>query len=238
MSNHPKFILLISFFAIACRGSKSAGPCTEEYGSLPTPTYIFLSHNYSCETDPIEDEFTVDASDILSKMTEYPASVSTNSNILNDLDEAIAAWVDSGAAWKMDYTQGIMSNEDAPTLDTANQIDMLDDVDPYPDGDVAIAYTFTQDSNGDGITDNCDIILYTEKETGGTFVWSIDDTPDPSEIDLAYILAHEIGHCVGIGDQNASDTAADLMYGSYPSSTDFTGLATNDEEAILYIYGN
>ncbi len=230
---------LFSLSTTACRVGKGPTPaaCTAEYGQVNASNYIFKSHNYSCEDDPIEDAFKVDASDIASKLSTA-GGAPTTTEIFNDVDEAISGWLAADAAWDLNYVSASAGDEADPLSNGYNQFDIVDDVDPYPDGDNALAYTSSTDSDGDGTTDQCDIIFYTTRETdNSTITWSVDATPAGNEADLAYVLAHEMGHCIGIGDQTDGSTAGDLMYASYSFGTDFVSIATHDEEAILWIYG-
>lgn len=238
-----RLLIACTFFlslpTVACREGKGPTPtaCTAEYGQVGASNYIFKSHNYSCENYPIEDAFKVDASDIVSKMSTTGGSPTTT-EIFNDVDEAVSGWLAADAAWDLNPVSAAAGNESDPLSNGYNQFDIVDGVDPYVDGDNALAYTFSTDSDGDGTTDQCDIIFYTTRETdNSTITWSVDAAPVANEADFAYVIAHEIGHCVGIGDQTDGSTAGDLMYASYSNGTDFVSLSTHDEEAILWIYG-
>ena len=231
-------LLGVVLFTGCTSGKNPWSPCTSYYGTMSAPKYLFNRYNYSCEVIPIEGNFTLDANDIALNVPSNVAGV-TAGEVANDVDSAIDAWTASGADWQLHYTIGVGEDEEDSLINGYNQIDILNGPDPYPDGDPVYAYAWHVDVGDDGTTDKCDIIIYTESETGvPEFKFVVDSPPSASdETDFAYLMAHEMGHCIGILDQLDMSTASDLMYNFIPYNTDLLSLPVHDKEAILYLYG-
>ena len=88
------------------------------------------------------------------------------------------------------------------------------------------------------VATNCDIEFWQKRQDGTNYVFVAGGTPvtGSAQIDVAWVMAHELGHCIGLGDQTADSTALDIMFGDYPTAADFTELPDEDKEGARVLY--
>ena len=81
---------------------------------------------------------------------------------------------------------------------------------------------------------DCDIVLNRER----AYALTLDDQPGEEGISLRWVLAHELGHVFGLGDQKTDGSFEDaLMWGYYDGDLRYTGPGADDYDALIWIYG-
>lgn len=234
MSSRSLAMLATGLALMACRQKSpiDAGLCGEVTGGITNEFYEFSDRNFSCQTDPIETAFDIDTDSFLA------IAGLTKVAVMNDLTEAMAAWNATGP----DLNLSIGNDDAAGDIDRDDEdfnILMYDGAktEYYPDATASAATTILTGPAGyEPIAADCDVVFWSDSASG-PYDYVADATPTSTQVDVAYIFAHELGHCVGIADQDAPSTAADIMYWAYTLGTDFSGLSADETEAALFLYG-
>jgi Matrixin len=224
-------LLFLPLLALGCRDTKGASDCGVPSAGHSEANYVFVDSNFSCEEEgAILTPFDLDADSFFDGATLAQADVVT------DFELIATDWSSTGAELVVN-----VGDTDLPTGVRANDGDhhvfMVDDNDGIDDGTNSIALT-SRWGGEDGETDDCDIRFFTTRDDSSVRSWVADDTPGSSQYDLAYILGHEMGHCVGLGDQEAPELSGSLMFGSYTQGTNYSGPHVDDEEGAILIYGS
>jgi len=159
------------------------------------------------------------------------------------IDLMARTWIDSGAFITLDIEEA--SNPGGVYPGAHNGYDeIIADVAGHGPIQGALALTTcsqVSDSNGNPTAQNaeCDITIYGYYRTasGSPYVqipWTLDTT-DPNRVPIQSILAHEMGHVLGLRD-NASVGYSGLMF--YQGGPLLKPFASTDEQAaIVYLYG-
>lgn len=190
--------------------------------------YQFESTSFGCEADPIEHKFYID-------LTSFEAGrgISQGEQAETDFIVAKDAWNLVGANVTVRHPEGYTVEPGYAVKDTSepfNQVFMEDD---YERAQVAYARAYPWTT--DGRTVDCDIKVFSKLGSGGTSVpidWGLNNSPGSSEAALVRAFMHELGHCLGVSDNEISDS---IMYGMGPGLAGH--LSQDDRDALSFIYG-
>jgi hypothetical protein len=102
--------------------------------------------------------------------------------------------------------------------------------DPWPFEPGPLAVTVTSHRASDGLIVDSDILV----APGHAFALLDEAAPDRSSFDLASVLAHELGHVLGLGE--SEDSMATMWPRTRRGTTSARVLAADDEEGIAALY--
>lgn len=234
--------LLVSvLFASACvdPGKPVYADCASPSGGITNADYAFLAGNFSCDTNPIDVPFDLDSGSFVSA-TSGGASL-TSADVIDDFEFAAAEWSSTGADLVVTVGDTNLIGGVYDSVDGEYHVFMEDGFDPADDG--VDTFAVTRQWSFFGETMECDIKFFSQfRGSGGggpTEIAYVDagSSVGVGDIDLTYIFVHELGHCVGIADQEAESTEGDIMFNAYAPGTAYTGLSTDEIEAAIFLYG-
>lgn len=228
-------LLFFSTLALGCREDKELVNCAGHDGDHSDEGYKWTDSNYRCE-DPnaIETPFDLDSDSFFDF-----ASLSTG-GVISDFETTASDWSTTGAQLEVqvgdtDFADG------AYVEDGDNEVFMADGPSPIDDGLSILALTRRWSIVGgldDGLTYDCDIAFFTEDADSNTFDWVADDGASIDQVQLLNVMVHEMGHCVGLGDQDAPTLSDSVMFHSYTLGSVYVGaIPADDVEAAIMIYG-
>ncbi len=189
---------------------------------IPRFYYEVNSNDWAWAEGPVPEPFEI--------------NVSSFSDV-GSADEIRGAFSDALAVWNEEAGAGLYI-EDGGASTVTDQGGGNDDHNVTLWGErswgagLAVATT-----NGyDGELSDCDIQVW-ESNAYGTIDWHLGEETAPNgAFDIRNTLAHEVGHCLGMGH---SDLDEALMYGYNVDGTgeDSRHLSDDDIEGIRYLYG-
>lgn len=133
---------------------------------------------------------------------------------------------------------------------------LYQDSGPDPSGSDYVMRTFCSTDDGNECAhDDCVIVFYTEltktKTDGSAIKWTYvaDTSAGANEISLYWGMVHELGHTLGLGENDSAKFSGTIMDGDLSfdegssssvanAGKDYTsGPSTDDEAAFEYMYG-
>lgn len=206
--------------------------CPESSGPGPRSDYVFDDANFSCQEDPVEPEFDLDAQsfNVVAGLDE--------DDVRTQFGNMLSHWNDVDADFVL--REGDLSITDGALDEADGESEMLLFPAGSPDGDDAIATAFTWPSGSDEAS-SCDVIFWSVDLDGVAFNYVADGSPSSSEYDLEWIMTHEMGHCLGLGDQipaiQDTNGVDSMMNGVYDAGTACSAISADDVEALVFLYG-
>ncbi|MBM4367374.1 MAG: matrixin family metalloprotease [Deltaproteobacteria bacterium] len=204
------------------------------------PSYCFIVTNPNCQVDPV-DEMDGGGFAILGKsFTGTPdADIDAEEWVSDAFDAARTTWNDAGA--NVYLRPGELVEEEDVDQTAVNWLEMADDY--YHSNDSALAaatmeYNSLEPETG---AHGCTITVYAmiadPSNDGiiGYTNWDFTDDEDKmgaEEFSMQSLLLHELGHCLGLGDNDLPDS---VMWILPPGTT--LSISLDDSQALDFIYG-
>ena len=244
--SHLPLAVLVAL--IGCRSEmKTTIPCEEDTGlsSHSNPDYQFQDRNFTNDPDGISLPFDLDSASF--DVGSAPGGLFLDPElVIDDLEEARAAWSNTtGADLDLSVDDVYLSDGKVNANDgspegpgpLASQIFMQPRAKDGGAGDVDSIASSHLWAVSPPVATNCDIEFWQKRQDGSNYIYVAGGAPTSGgQIDVAWIMAHELGHCIGLGDQTAGSTALDVMFGTYTGGTNFTVLPDEDKEGARVLY--
>lgn len=231
-----------------------ADNCYAGEGSVPTgldgSDYSFEPQSYACERDrgdtPISRSFQVSSHHVFPDyMTDNGTGVTYHA-IEDAWDSAVDGVLTTdgtGAAIAIGTTfvTAILDADDP----SVNSVFMTEGL-AYPDApdDTLGRFSCTSDEESTCLNYDCDIIIPTDanfEEVMDTVIpFTSNNEADADYLSLAFIFEHEIGHVLGLDDQDGSafpDTIMQDVYWDSSTPWSFYVASADDQQALAWIYG-
>ncbi|TNE85431.1 MAG: matrixin family metalloprotease [Deltaproteobacteria bacterium] len=180
--------------------------------------YTLTSMNFAYEQNPVETPFEFN-----------PANFNEGTTA-----EAYAAWQDALDTWNIQggadvYLQDGGSTSASSWNDDGRYIGQW-----YTSTNDRYTLAVAQYWGYNGRTSDCDIRFY-GRNGSGTIYWNMDvNSISGNESDFRDVAVHELGHCLGLNHSNDSRA---IMYASSTVGTYQRGLAQDDVDGLVAIYG-
>lgn len=215
--------------------------CEPLLGTHSNPDYGFHEGNLTCEEAPSERVFNVD-------LAAFEAELGFEADdVLTDISSALHSWSSVGVNIKLRL--GETDFEVDPTPTTPDFLLGLGAYsgskhDLYDDGSTSFARAFTWTRNGYFV--DCDIMVWGSVFVGDgeeedaetrTTEWAVNRVPGDTEIDFRTVILHELGHCIGLGDQVAPSLTESVMWHVLGPGQQRPDPDSSDVEAIMSLYG-
>ena len=216
-----------------------AGDCFAHGGSgWPTDYAHGEQGTYACEATPIAARFVIAP---LTFTTGATALVTDeHGSGVGDISATLMSiW--SGVALHWDTRAGVDVTMDFSTdsLLTSRAEDSTQTITMYvgSNADYAAMTFCKRRVNLPCAHDYCDIVFYTQFANGDPIKWATPLAATGAYMSLPQVSKHEIGHALGLGEQNGSTFPLSIMQDEIASSPLITGPNSEDLSAVRDIYG-
>lgn len=240
------FVVLAVLGASGCTDVVATKPAKAECDPTPADPppnedFDYLVANFSCDTDAIDTSFTIFSSSFASATSGGAALGSTA--VTSAFEDAAEWWSVAGADVEISHSVGTTGSGVIDGFNNRFDVFMISGDKPVIfGGSTAMASTYRWHAGGEVL--DCDIRFYEEVgleiESISTSVipWVASGTVNNSQVSLTLMMAHELGHCLGLGDQRVAELQDDVMFAERALGDDLaSGVTLDSLAALLYLYG-
>lgn len=231
-----------------------ADNCYAEQGSIPTGVdgsdYKFSALSYACERlagdAPVSREFHVASHYVFPDYVTDNGTGITYDSIEDDWQVAVDGVVTTDGSGAAIQIGTVFTTDGLDAHDSLTNAVFMKEGLAYPDepDDTLGRASCTPDAELSCLSYDCDIIISTDANFGETTDTIIPLTSnsdaDPNYVSLSWIFEHELGHVLGLTDQDESafpDTIMQNVYWDESTAWPFYAASADDQQALLWIYG-